>query len=146
MKHLIAIAMIFTIMNTVNGQIKLTKEFNLVKPAGESFREYFFSNGRINFHSYAINQQKLSEFEVLENAKKDGSDGLMLETKDKLVVYTGKRQDGKFYYEILVPSGGVLLRCTSYNNDNEFSNSSIWLLKKVRELRKKRTEDYSFTN
>ena len=146
MKKIIIIGLLFTIFNNVSGQIRLTKDFKLVKPVGESFREYFYSNGRINFYFDIHNQEMLTEDEVIKFAKEEGSKGLMLETKDKLIIYTGKSSEGKYYYNILVASGNAILSCTSYNNNKEFTNSSVWLLKKVRELKKKNIKDFYFTN
>ena len=146
MKKLIAIVVILSIFESVNGQIRLTKDFKLVKPVGESFREYFYSNGRINFHHDINNQESLTENQIIEIAKENGSKDLMLETKDKLIIYTGKSENGKYYYNILIASENAFLSCTSYNNNKEFANSSIWLLKKVRELKRKNNIDFYFTN
>jgi hypothetical protein len=146
MRHfLFFLSFVITSVSCV-AQIRLPRGYHLVKPANGTFRDYFYSNNRISIQSDVYSQGQLTSSEIAERVKNDAGGDLILETKDRLLVRTGKRSDQRFHYTVYDPQRDYFVDCSSYTNDKEFQEMSTWVLREVRQVRRDNRGEFYLSN
>lgn len=120
---------LFTSFVTTFCFSQLPSAYKLVKGESEVGRDDYYTNGRIKIVNNVV--QEFGDGDA-ENWINDFYNGFMVtKTKDGLVVGTGNYQ-GIYIYIIF--KGQVYYQVSTKNNSKEFSDMSIFVLKKVRKL------------